>query len=94
MSKVNLNIRMDADLKKETESILNKLGLNMTTAINIFARTVVRQKRIPFDIALEEPNAETKAAMQEIEDMRNGKLRKHPQSVESMFKELDINVDR
>ena len=94
MSKVNVNIRMDADLKEQAETVLSKLGFNMTTAINVFAQAVVRQKGIPFDISLETPNAETRAAMKEIEDMRSGKLPKHPQSVESLYKELDINVDR
>ncbi|MCL1917402.1 MAG: type II toxin-antitoxin system RelB/DinJ family antitoxin [Peptococcaceae bacterium] len=89
----NINIRMDKNLKEQAESVLSELGMNMTTAFNIFLRQTVRQGKIPFEISLNRPNAMTLVAMQEIEDMRNGKLPKHPQSVENLFKELGINVD-
>ena len=51
MAMTNLNIRIDAELKENVENILNKMGLNMTTAFNIFARTIEREKRIPFEIS-------------------------------------------
>lgn len=89
----NINIRMDKSLKEQAESLFAELGMNMTTAFNIFMRQSVRQGKIPFEIALNTPNVETRTAMQEIEDMRSGKLPKNPQSVESLFKELEINVD-
>jgi len=60
----------------------------MTTAFNIFLRQSIRQGKIPFEISLNQPNATTLAAMQEIEDMRSGKLPKHPQSVESFIQEM------
>lgn len=90
----NISIRMDKDLKEQAENLFSELGLNMTTALNVFVRQSVRQGKIPFEISLSKPNAETLAAMQEIEDVRNGKLPKHPQSVENLFKELDIDVNR
>lgn len=90
----NINIRMDKDLKEQAESLFSELGMNMTTAFNIFLRQSVRQGKIPFEISLNRPNAATIEAMQEIEDMRSGKFPKHPQSVESLFKELDIDVGR
>jgi DNA-damage-inducible protein J len=42
---------MDEDLKKQVETLFNDMGLNMTTAITIFAKAVVRQNKIPFEIA-------------------------------------------
>lgn len=90
----NINIRMDKDLKEQAESLFSELGMNMTTAFNIFLRQSVRQGKIPFEISLNTPNAVTLATMQEIENMKSGKLPKHPQSVDSLFRELDINVDR
>lgn len=63
MSMTNLNIRIDEELKRETEKILSALGLNMTTAINAFARAVVREERIPFELSLRAPNAETRQAL-------------------------------
>ena len=63
----NISIRMDVELKKQAERLFSELGMNMTTAFNIFLRQAVRQQRIPFDVALDTPNAETIAAMQEAE---------------------------
>ena len=48
----NLSIRIDRDLKEEADQIFSLLGMNLTTAITIFVRQAVRQKRIPFEIAL------------------------------------------
>ena len=47
---VNVNIRLDEDLKKQTEKLLADMGLNMTTAVNIFLRQVLRTGGIPFEI--------------------------------------------
>jgi len=48
----NLSIRIDRNLKEEADQIFNELGMNLTTAITIFVRQSVRQKKIPFEIAL------------------------------------------
>ena len=48
----NLSIRIDRDLKDEADLIFNSLGMSLTTAITIFVRQAVRQKKIPFEIAL------------------------------------------
>jgi len=48
----NLSIRIDRDLKEEADQVFNALGMNLTTAITIFVRQAVRQKKIPFEIAL------------------------------------------
>lgn len=53
MAQTNVNIRMDEDLKKQFEAFCSEVGLNMTTAFNVFARATVRQQRIPFEIAIE-----------------------------------------
>lgn len=47
---VNVNFRMDADLKKNMERVCSDMGLSMTTAFTIFAKTVSREKRIPFEV--------------------------------------------
>ncbi|MFZ3131659.1 MAG: type II toxin-antitoxin system RelB/DinJ family antitoxin [Desulfosporosinus sp.] len=84
-----INIRIDDDLKARADALFDELGLNMTTAFNIFIRQTVRQGGIPFEISVNVPNAETRAAMQEIEDIRNGKIPKKPQSVESFIQEME-----
>ena len=93
MAQTNINIRMDENLKKEYEAVLSELGLNLTTSFNVFARTVVREKRIPFEIALNVPNAETIAAMQEVEDMISGKVHvKSYASFSELLKEVKADV--
>lgn len=51
---INVNIRMDEKLKKQSEEILAEMGLNMTTAINVFLRQVVRCGKIPFEISVKQ----------------------------------------
>lgn len=48
---VNVNFRMDADLKKSMEKVCEEMGLSMTTAFTIFAKKVSREKRIPFEVS-------------------------------------------
>lgn len=48
----NLNIRMDKDVKDQAEAFFGELGMNMTTAINIFVRQSLRMRKFPFEISL------------------------------------------
>ncbi len=65
MAMTNINIRTDKDLKEQAEFIFSELGLNMTTAINIFLRAAVRENGIPFPVKLDMPNNVTIAAIEE-----------------------------
>lgn len=65
MSTTNLNIRTDKVIKEQAEQIFEELGLNMTTAINMFLRTTIREHGIPFSLKLDVPNAVTAAAIEE-----------------------------
>ena len=85
---INLSIRMDRALKEQAESLFSELGMNMTTAFNIFVRQSVRQGKIPFEIALSKPNAETLAALKEIADMRAGRIPKQSSSVSDFIAEM------
>jgi len=51
MATTSITIRMDENLKKKAESLFEDMGLNMTTAFTIFTKAVVRQGKIPFEIA-------------------------------------------
>lgn len=53
MAQTLVNIRMDEDLKKSFDYVCNELGLNMSTAITIFAKKVSREHRIPFEISFD-----------------------------------------
>ena len=69
MSTTNLNIRTDKDVKEKAEKIFNELGLNMTSAVNIFLRTAIRERGIPFELKLDVPNETTIAAIEEWRKM-------------------------
>jgi DNA-damage-inducible protein J len=88
----NMSIRMDAELKKQAEKLFSELGMNMTTAFNIFLRQSVRQQRIPFDVALETPNPETLAAMEEAERISRDPSVKGYTDVDQMMKDLTNDV--
>ena len=84
-----INIRIDENLKKDVEEVLNELGLGMTSAITIFLKQVVRTNSIPF--AIEIPNKETLKAFQEVEDIKSGKKKaKKYSSVDDLRKDLKI----
>ena len=65
MTTTNLNIRMDKKVKEDAEKIFGELGLNMTSAINIFLRASIRESGIPFALKLDVPNEETMRAIEE-----------------------------
>lgn len=65
MATTNLNIRTDQTVKDQAEQLFNELGLNMTTAVNLFLRAVVRERGIPFALKLDTPNDTTAAAIEE-----------------------------
>lgn len=71
MATTNLNIRTDKAIKEQAEKIFEELGLNMTTAVNMFLRSAVREHGIPFDLKLEVPNEVTAAAIDEGRKMMN-----------------------
>lgn len=50
----NINLRLDKELKLQSEELFEKLGINMTTALNIFLRQAVREQSIPFKITAKE----------------------------------------
>lgn len=50
MAQTTLNVRMDEDIKREFDSFCQKAGLNTSVAVNMFARAVLRERKIPFEI--------------------------------------------
>lgn len=88
MSSVNVNIRMDADLKKEFEKFCNDVGMNMTTAFTIFARRTVRDQNIPFEVSAEG----RRDAVRQVETLLEQKA--SPSSPEEKFEEIksDWNI--
>ncbi len=89
MAQTNINIRMDEGLKRDFDNMCGALGMNMTTAFNIFAKTVVRQHGIPFPVVLDAPNAETMAAIDDVNKRRN--MRGPFNSVRELMEDLDAD---
>ena len=75
MSTAPVTARVDTNVKKEANEVLEGLGLNMTTAINMFLSQVVKRRAIPFEIA-EQPryNDETMEAIYEARLISEGRL--------------------
>ena len=67
MATTNVTIRMDKDLKKQADELFSALGLNMSTAMGVFCRQAVRLGKIPFELAVDTPNAET------LDDVNNNR---------------------
>lgn len=63
----NVNIRMDDATKKQFDAFCSEVGISVSAAFNLFAKRVVKEQRIPFDITTEVPNAKTRAAMEAAE---------------------------
>ncbi len=53
MAHTTVSVRMDNKLKKEFDDTCTKLGLSMTTAITIFAKKMIRENRLPFEVSLD-----------------------------------------
>ena len=70
MATTNINVRVDANLKQSAESLFADLGLNMSTAITMFLKSAVNHHGIPFEVKRISPNAETKAALAEYDQMK------------------------
>lgn len=69
MATTNITVRMDEDLKKQFNDLCAEIGLSMGSAFTIFAKTVVRERRIPFELSAPTPNKDTIAAMLEAEKL-------------------------
>lgn len=87
-STTNISIRMDSDLKAQADALFNELGMNLSTAFNIFVRQSLREGRIPFDISLNQPNKETVAAMLEAERIAKDPSVKGYNNLDELFADL------
>lgn len=90
MSTTNLNIRTDKEIKEAAEKIYSSLGLNMTTAINMFLRASIRESGIPFDLKLNVPNDETIKAIEEGRRIAKDKNAKSYDNIDDLRKDLEV----
>lgn len=59
MAKISTSISLDADVKDRAQSVLGELGLDLSTAVGLFLRQTIREKRIPFEVSLNVPGEVT-----------------------------------
>lgn len=85
MANINITIRMDKDLKKEADNLFHQLGMSFTTAVTIFAQQAVREKRIPFDISLNQDKA-VPATNTEVEKISEKYLKENKKAYEELAK--------
>ena len=73
---VNINFRMDKDLKKVMEKTCDDMGISMTAAFTIFAKKVAREKRIPFEVSADPfySASNIHAIGESVEQLRQGKV--------------------
>ena len=90
MATTNLNIRTDKEIKEEAEKIYASLGLNMSTAINMFLRASIRESGIPFDLKLNVPNNETIKAIEEGRMIAKDEKIKAYDNMDDLRKALEV----
>ncbi len=84
-----MNIRMDKTVKEQAEAIFSQLGLTMTTAVNLFLRSAIRENGIPFSLKLT-PNATTEAAIAEGRRIAGDPTVKGYKDMNALRKALDV----
>ena len=92
MALSTFSVRMDEGLKEQFDLLCGEFGMNMSTAINVFARAVVRQRRIPFDIAAPEPEVTRRSAMQAFTALRAQAHNDFPDGMS--IEEINDEIDR
>ena len=87
-SSVNVTFRMDPKVKAQVDELYSSLGMNMSTAINMFVRQCLRERQLPFQPSLIVPNQATIRAMEESDEMiRTGNFKSY--SLDEALLELD-----
>lgn len=85
---VTVNFKLDEEIKTSMEKVCSELGLSMSAAFTIFAKTVCRERRIPFALQLfEEPNATTRRTILQAE--KGGDLHGPFESVSDLMEALN-----
>ena len=82
----NIIVRVDSQLKQQAEILFQEMGMNMSMAINIFLKQVVKDQGIPFTIT-NKPNRQTQKAIKNSQNKK--KLSKNFENVEDLFEDLD-----
>ena len=88
MQNTSITIRTDKEIKDKVKNLYAALGMDLTTAVNVFFRQSLLRNGMPFDITLDTPNAQTLAALKEGDEMINNPNAPHFSSVDALFEDL------
>ena len=87
-------INIDDNTKKEAQELLRDMGMNLSTAVNVFLKQLVKEQRIPFEIKNPRPRQELLAAIKEAEEMeKSGNMGKGYSSAKEMIKDILENEE-
>lgn len=89
MGTTTINIRLNDEDKKIFNEICNELGLNMSTAFNMFVKSMIRTGGLPFDVTIKKPNLETLIALEEAKRIAKDPNIKSYNTVEEVMKALE-----
>ena len=89
MSTVPTQIRIDSGLKKEASELFSKLGLDMSSAVNIFLKQCVLREGIPFEVSMPKYKSEVIKAMKEAKKISSDPNAKTYNSFSQILKDLD-----
>lgn len=81
MAQATFSVRMDEGLKKEFDILCSDFGMTASTAINVFAKAVVRERKIPFEIASPKSDDTREKAMQAFMEIREKAAKDFPQGM-------------
>lgn len=91
----NINVRTDSETKRKAEEIFDALGINMSTAINMFLKATIRENGVPFSMTMPTPSESTRIAMKEADDIiKHPKNHKGYHDVDSLRKALEEDDDK
>ena len=84
----NVCIRLDSEIKRQSEKLYNSLGMSLSTAINVFLRQSLRMGGLPFEVRIDQPNKETIEAMLEAERIAKDPSVKGYTDLDELFADL------
>ncbi|VJM87680.1 addiction module antitoxin, RelB/DinJ family [Streptococcus pneumoniae] len=70
MSKMSISIRLDSEVKEQAQQVFSNLGMDITTAVNIFLRQAIQYQGLPFDVRLDE-NRKLLQVLTDLDQNRN-----------------------
>lgn len=87
MSKMSMSIRLDSEVKEQAQQVFSNLGMDMTTAINIFLRQAIQYQGLPFDVRLDE-NRKLLQVLTDLDQNRN--MSQSFESVSDLMEDLRV----